>query len=252
MKWGNTRELVDALLVGDEPAWEHFKCEYEPYIRGAITKALKGSWVIEDIDDLVNDTYVKLLQGDLEDFRFRASLGTYITTVARNTTIDAVKRHSVSDLEPQGPPPENPARPQEDISFNPRLADGARADTWNCSTDHEVYADTDWYWADWMFNPSSANRQCTITDEDREWGKREKSFARMRKADRKNHGEEHKWNLHHRLHGMCCGVWAADIDPEVKGDLDTARREAEVRYLAHKPPRQGGTYHITHPPHASL
>jgi RNA polymerase sigma-70 factor (ECF subfamily) len=88
---------LDACLAGDAAAWQALVKGTTGLVIAAIRRTVGGSPPVGlDIEDLVQNVYVKLLQHDRRLLRrfdpARAALSTWITLVARSTTIDALRR----------------------------------------------------------------------------------------------------------------------------------------------------------------
>ncbi len=59
--------LIAGCVTGDQNAWEVFVGEYGRTIRGILVKHLSGER--EEINDITQQVFVKLLTGGLKNFR---------------------------------------------------------------------------------------------------------------------------------------------------------------------------------------
>ena len=89
---GPDRELVARLLASEDDAWEDFRQRFLPRIGACVRRA--GVWVndIEDacsfvLEALLDDDYHRLRQWD-----GRASLSTYLYTVASRLAVDFIRQ----------------------------------------------------------------------------------------------------------------------------------------------------------------
>jgi DNA-directed RNA polymerase specialized sigma24 family protein len=112
-------ELLKRCLAGDAQAWRQWVAETAPVIRHAVVQTLlrhTGRMRDEDADELTQDVYVRLVRDDCRLLRSydpdRSRLGTWLTLVARSTTIDALRRRRLREasldemkLDPPAPPP---------------------------------------------------------------------------------------------------------------------------------------------------
>ena len=93
--------MVDlkACLRGDKRAWEAFVDCAAPLIHSAVQRVLrqyKPTWSRDEVEDLAQDVFVRLVRNDCRLLASydatRASLSTWLTLVARSTTIDHLRR----------------------------------------------------------------------------------------------------------------------------------------------------------------
>ncbi|MEM7228905.1 MAG: sigma-70 family RNA polymerase sigma factor [Planctomycetota bacterium] len=93
---------LERCCRGDAAAWQTFVIQTAPLIATAIRRVLsRGSAPGRglDVDDAVQEVFIRLVK---DDFRLlasfdpgRASLSTWLTIVARSTTIDLVRRRNL-------------------------------------------------------------------------------------------------------------------------------------------------------------
>lgn len=96
---------LDACLRGDGKAWDAFVSFAAPLILAAVRRTLalyQASRDAGQVEDLAQDVFVRLVRND---FRLlgtydasRASLSTWLTLVARSTTIDHLRRRKPSTV----------------------------------------------------------------------------------------------------------------------------------------------------------
>ena len=96
---------LDACLDGDGKAWDAFVSFAAPLILAAVRRTLalyQASRDAGQVEDLAQDVFVRLVRND---FRLlgtydasRASLSTWLTLVARSTTIDHLRRRKPSTV----------------------------------------------------------------------------------------------------------------------------------------------------------
>lgn len=119
---------LKGCLEGDQAAWDAFAAASRPVMFAAIRRIISPNprRDIPDIDDLIQDVMMRLLRNDAHLLRSfdpsRASLVTFLTLVARSTTIDRLRRKTMPttdtqefDLadEEEAPTPEIPSIPRE-------------------------------------------------------------------------------------------------------------------------------------------
>lgn len=94
-------ETVDVASVvsGRKAAWDRFVENFSGLLLGAALRTLRTRCphlAVEDARDVVQDVFVRLLKDDFRLLRSfdpaRASLPTWLTVVARSTTLDALRR----------------------------------------------------------------------------------------------------------------------------------------------------------------
>ena len=82
--------LVEACLDGSERAWECFQERYGGFIY-SIASMPQWGFGRQDVEDLCEEIYVKLIESALSRFNYSASLKTYIGTIAKRACIDRVR-----------------------------------------------------------------------------------------------------------------------------------------------------------------
>jgi len=118
------------LTRGDKSTWDQFVTTCAPIVYAAIRKTYETHAGMPDnmlVEDLSQDVFAKLVRDDfrvLKRYNARkASLSTWLTVIARHTTVDYLRRQRLS-LRPLGddeevvmptpePGPERPAYPPE-------------------------------------------------------------------------------------------------------------------------------------------
>jgi RNA polymerase sigma factor (sigma-70 family) len=89
----------DALLSGDQRAWDAFVRRYAGLIVAAVRSVLTAPG---DIDDFTQEVFVRLCKDNFRLLRSydpaRAGISTWITIVARSTTRDALRRRRAESL----------------------------------------------------------------------------------------------------------------------------------------------------------
>jgi RNA polymerase sigma-70 factor (ECF subfamily) len=103
---------LKACIHGDKRAWDALVDRSLNLIYAAVQRCAgtRGSGDVE-VDDIVQDVYAKLVRDDYRLLRqfdaSKASLVTYLTLIARSTTLDAVKRRRLdaAPLSPEHDPP---------------------------------------------------------------------------------------------------------------------------------------------------
>jgi RNA polymerase sigma-70 factor (ECF subfamily) len=92
-------DLLERCLAGDAAAWEPWIADTAPVIRRAVVHTLlrhAGHAEETDVEDLTQDVFLRLVRDDCRLLRSfdaaRARLGTWLTLVARSTTVDALRR----------------------------------------------------------------------------------------------------------------------------------------------------------------
>ncbi|MFG0251734.1 MAG: RNA polymerase sigma factor [Phycisphaerales bacterium JB038] len=109
---------LTACLHGDKRAWDGFVERSAGVIYAAVQKVRgnRGRQGAVDVDDIVQEVFTKLVR---EDYRLlrqfnpqKASLVTYLTLIARSTTLDALKRRQLdtTELTPAQHPVQEQAR----------------------------------------------------------------------------------------------------------------------------------------------
>jgi len=119
---------IKSLLSGDGQAWEAFVRKLSPIIFNVIRKTLQSSGIYKDeAHDLLQDFFVRLCANDFHILRQyapqKASITTYLSIVARNMTLDHLRRRrnhflSLEDLPEQSSGPEGQKGAKVDVPFN--------------------------------------------------------------------------------------------------------------------------------------
>ena len=85
---------------GDRQAFVKVYEHFAPRVKGFL---MRGGASPEEADDLAQDTMVKVLRKAKLFDSSKASASTWIFTIARNARIDAIRRVSKQDLDPEEP-----------------------------------------------------------------------------------------------------------------------------------------------------
>lgn len=109
----------DAVTLAEQHAFEALYNFYAPRLKSYLLKQNAG----ERADDLVQDTMIKVWQQAARYDAARASVATWIYTIARNTWIDALRREDYPDLDETMLAPAPIATPADELS----LAETVRA-----------------------------------------------------------------------------------------------------------------------------
>ncbi len=124
---------LDACINGDKRAWDAFVERWAGVIYSAVQRTMKargGGAERADVEDAVQDVFIRLLKDDCRLLRtydaHRASLSTWLTLVARSTTIDRHRRQRLSTvpLEAQHDPPAEPSGQEPPLSVPLHLLSG--------------------------------------------------------------------------------------------------------------------------------
>jgi RNA polymerase sigma-70 factor (ECF subfamily) len=96
---------VRQCVRGDKAAWDALVGAYAGLIYDAVVRVLRARGVgaaRDMIDDAVQDVYLRLVKDDFRLLRTfdpqRASLGTFLTVVARSTTLDGLRKRKAPAL----------------------------------------------------------------------------------------------------------------------------------------------------------
>jgi len=109
---------LQACIDGDKRAWDAFVDRWSGLIVTAVQRTIRTRvGQVAEIDDPVQDVFVRLVKNDYRLLRTydpqRASLSTWLTLVARSTTIDHLRRKRLEtvplEVDAIAPPPEAPA-----------------------------------------------------------------------------------------------------------------------------------------------
>lgn len=88
------KELVEKIIKKDKKAFYEFYQEYYPKIVKFINRQIKDSSQAEEI---AQDTFIDFLEG-LRDFRFQSTVKTFIFSIARNKTIDWLRKKRLKKI----------------------------------------------------------------------------------------------------------------------------------------------------------
>ena len=125
-------DLLNQCVAGDHSAWSAFVERYARVICSAVQHVLTNR--VSDrrddlIQDMTQDVFVRLVKDDFRLLRSfdptRASLVTYLTIIARSTTIDNLRRKQLNciplDRQPEPTVESNEPRNAPDIDIPPGL-----------------------------------------------------------------------------------------------------------------------------------
>jgi len=92
-------KLINSCLEGDPDAWDAFVERYAAVVYGAVRRVVLAR-VRKDpsvsIEDIAQDVFLRLLQNNMRALRSydasRASLVTWLTIIARNVALDALRK----------------------------------------------------------------------------------------------------------------------------------------------------------------
>ena len=112
-------ELLAKCLEGQKRAWDAFVERYAPVIFAAVRGTLRGRGAAgeeQTAEDIAQDVFLRLIKNDLRLLRTydpgRASLTTWLTIVARSTTIDFLRRRRLPLVAlDEAPPLRDTSRP---------------------------------------------------------------------------------------------------------------------------------------------
>jgi RNA polymerase sigma-70 factor (ECF subfamily) len=82
------RDLIDRARAGDERAFQDLVERYEPRVAATVVGMLGPG---DEAEDVGQETFIRLYRS-LERFRGESSLGTYVTRIAINLSLTALKR----------------------------------------------------------------------------------------------------------------------------------------------------------------
>ena len=117
-------DLLAQCLDGHRWAWDAFVSRYAPVILRAVRHILRTyspAMARQTAEDIVQDVFVKLIDRDFRLLRThdsaRASLSTWLTIVARSTTIDFLRRKRLATIPlDQAPPGETSSQDPPQLS----------------------------------------------------------------------------------------------------------------------------------------
>ena len=104
-------QILAKCLEGQKPAWDAFVDRYGPVILAAVRHLLRVRGRAEQAtaEDIVQDVFLRLIKNDLRLLRsydpVRASLATWLTIIARSTTIDFLRRRRLPVVPLENAPP---------------------------------------------------------------------------------------------------------------------------------------------------
>jgi len=113
---------LEQLVAGDKPAWDRFVARNAPFVYAAVGRRLASFGRRDDVDDVVQDVFVRLCARDFRLLKTydpaRAKISTWLTVVANSTAIDHLRRQkagnrpldSVPESELSVDPPKDPVR----------------------------------------------------------------------------------------------------------------------------------------------
>lgn len=89
---------LERLLLGDKAAWAPFVRRYAAIIYSAINRRLAPFGRLQDSEDVAQDVFLKLCNGNFRLLRNfdprKAKLTTWLTIIATSTAIDHLRRNS--------------------------------------------------------------------------------------------------------------------------------------------------------------
>ena len=113
---------LDRLVSGDKAAWDGFVGRNAPFVYAAVRRRLGPFGRNDDVEDVVQDVFVKLCARDFRVLKTydpaRAKISTWLTVVANSTAIDHLRRQkranrpldTVPEAELSVDPPKDPIR----------------------------------------------------------------------------------------------------------------------------------------------
>lgn len=131
----DTDRLLDRLVAGDKAAWDRFVTRHAGVIYAAAQRRLAPFGRQDDVEDVVQDVFVKLCARDFRVLKTydssRAKLTTWLTVVTGTTAIDHLRRQktanrpidTVPEAELSVDPPKDPVQVKiPDGLLSPRQA----------------------------------------------------------------------------------------------------------------------------------
>ncbi len=82
------RELIEAVVAGNNSSFKELVKRYEPRI-AATVKGMLGN--VSEAEDVGQETFIRFYKG-IKKFRGDASVGTYLTRIAINLSLNELKR----------------------------------------------------------------------------------------------------------------------------------------------------------------
>jgi len=94
-------ELLGLLVQGDKAAWDRFVARYTAVVYASVQRRLAPFGRQDDIEDVVQDVFVKLCARDFRVLKTydssRAKITTWLTVVASSTSIDHLRRQKTAN-----------------------------------------------------------------------------------------------------------------------------------------------------------
>ena len=87
-------EMVKQIINRDELALHRFYKQYHGQIFGFVYKRIQKKHIAEEI---TQDIFIQFLEG-LRDFRFESSVKTFLFAIARNKTIDYMRKKKLKQI----------------------------------------------------------------------------------------------------------------------------------------------------------
>ncbi len=128
-------QLLGLLVGGDKAAWDSFVARFTAIVYAAVQRRLAPFGRQDDIEDVIQDVFVKLCAREYRVLKTydskRAKLTTWLTVVANSTAIDHLRRQktanrpidSVPEAELSVAPPADPVQVKiPDGLLSPRQA----------------------------------------------------------------------------------------------------------------------------------
>jgi RNA polymerase sigma-70 factor (ECF subfamily) len=84
------RELIERVRAGEERAFRLLVERYEPAVASVVTAMLGRG---EEAEDVGQETFIRFYRS-IDRFRGEAALGTYLTRIAINLSLNALKRRN--------------------------------------------------------------------------------------------------------------------------------------------------------------
>ena len=87
-------QLVERIIHRDEKALRSLFDTYHKQLHNYVHRQLRDSALA---DEIVQDVFIDFLEG-LRDFRFQSSVKTFLFTIARNKTIDFIRKKKIKKV----------------------------------------------------------------------------------------------------------------------------------------------------------
>lgn len=115
------------LLDGEKAAWDRFVREHAGVIFGAVRGRLVPAGRTDDVEDVVQEVFVKLCRNDFKLLRSydpgRAKVTTWLTVIATTTSIDHLRRQR-SGRRSLDEVPEAALSIESEPTFAPKIPEG--------------------------------------------------------------------------------------------------------------------------------